>query len=49
MVSPEIWLEMYSDYKKKIAGNVSNKWDEYEIKMPLDLAQIIATRVESGE
>ena len=48
MVSPEAWLEMYSDYKKKMAGQVSNKWNEYEINMPMDWAQIIANRVESG-
>lgn len=49
MVSPETWLEMYSEYKKKIANQGANKWTEYEVQMPLEWAQIIANRVASGE
>ena len=49
MVSPDTWLEMYSEYKKKMAGQTFNKWAEYEVQMPLDWAKIIANRVSSGE
>lgn len=49
MVSPETWLEMYSEYKKRMARQISNKWAEYEAKMPMDLAKIMASRIPSGE
>jgi len=49
MVSPETWLEMYSNYKKKMAGQISNKWSEFEVKMPIDWAKVIAARMPSGE
>lgn len=49
MVSPEAWLEMYSGYKKKLAEQQTNRWTEYEVKMPLEWAEIIAKRVPTGE
>ena len=49
MVSPEVWIQMYSDYKKKMAGQITNKWEEYEVQMPMDWAKVIASRVSSGE
>ncbi len=49
MVAPEVWLEMYSEYKKKLAEREINKWTEYEVEMPHDWAEIRAKGVSSGE
>ena len=49
MVAPEVWLEMYSEYKKKLAEREINKWTEYEVEIPHDWAEIIAKRIASGE
>ena len=49
MVSPETWIQMYSDYKKKLAGQITNNWTKYKVQMPMDWAKVIASRVSSGE
>ncbi len=49
MVSPDTWLEMYAEYKKKLAGQLTNKWNEYEVNMPIDWAKIIVNRIPSSE
>ena len=47
-VASEVWLEMYSGYKQKLADRELNKWTEYEVEMPRDRAEVIAKRVASG-
>ncbi len=49
MVAPEVWLEIYSEYKKKLAEREINKWTEYEAEMPHYWDEIIAKRVASDE
>ena len=35
--------------QKKMASQISNKWDEYEVQMPVNWANIVANRILSGE
>ena len=49
MVAPDVWLEMLTGYKNKLAEREMSKWTEYEVQMPLNWAEIIAKRVPSGE
>ena len=49
MAAPEDWIEIYSEYKKKLSKREINKGTEYEVEMPHDWAEIIAKRVASGE
>lgn len=35
--------------QKKMASQISNKWDEYEVQMPVNWANIVANRIPSGE
>ena len=49
MVAPDEWLEIYTGYKNKLVEREMNKCTEYEVKMPLNWAEIIAKRVPSGE
>jgi len=38
---------MYNEYKMKLSEKPTNKWSNYEIRMPLGLATDIAQRLPS--
>ena len=43
-MSPEAYVIMYNEYKNKIAQKPNNKWENYNIEMPLSWATEIAKR-----
>ncbi len=38
---------MYNEYKERLASKPYNKWENYQIEMPLTWATEIANRVSS--
>ena len=46
-MSPDAYVNMYKEYKLKLSEKPNDKWNKYEINMPLSLATEIAQRVPS--
>ena len=47
VISPEKYMQMYNEYKEKLASKPYNKWDQFKIEMPLNLAKEIESRIPS--
>ena len=47
VVNPDAYVNMYNEYKMKLSEKPTNKWSNYEIRLPLGLATDIAQRLPS--
>lgn len=40
---------MYNEYKNRISTKISPRWANYEIKMPVNFAQVLSQRIPTAE